>query len=153
MLKVAIVLMLVTFIMTRPLPGRGPRSARRDVWRGFRYAARDTVMRNAGYRCEASALMLWGRCTADATEVDHIHPWSRGGPTVVSNGQALCRRHNRAKAHYAPPWWYVLGLERRRLTYFPAQTSVRVMAVYSPDERVARDRWAQNRGAQSRWRR
>ena len=32
------------------------------------------------------------------------YPWSRGGPTVLSNGQALCREHNRSKSNLRPPW-------------------------------------------------
>ena len=30
-------------------------------------------------------------------EADHIHPFSKNGPTDVINGQALCKACNRAK--------------------------------------------------------
>ena len=95
-------------------------------------------MERAARRCESAAFMAWGRCGSPATEVDHVFPWSRGGPTVESNGQALCRGHNRSKGAMRPPWWYVLGLERRRRSYFPAGADVRVFAVMSDDDRAAR---------------
>lgn len=31
-------------------------------------------------------------------DYDHIHPYTRGGPTVLDNVQRLCGTHNRAKA-------------------------------------------------------
>ena len=50
-----------------------------------------------------------GRCCApgcDAPvawlEADHIHPWSRGGPTDIRNGQSLCGPHNRIKRDHGP---------------------------------------------------
>ena len=73
-----------------------------------------------------------------ATEADHVYPWSRGGPTVVSNGQALCHHHNRRESNLRPPWWYVLSLERRRADYVPSGVEVRVLARMDADERAAR---------------
>ena len=32
-------------------------------------------------------------------EVDHITPWCEGGKTEISNGQMLCREHNRRKSN------------------------------------------------------
>lgn len=32
-------------------------------------------------------------------EADHITPWSEGGKTEISNGQMLCREHNRRKSN------------------------------------------------------
>ncbi|SFJ39981.1 hypothetical protein SAMN05216561_1298 [Nocardioides psychrotolerans] len=86
----------------------------------------------------APRFIVWGRCPAFATEADHVFAWSRRGPTIVSNGQALCRDHNRSKSNLRPPWWYVRGLERRRTAYFPAGASVRVLARMSAEERAAR---------------
>ncbi|MCH1881940.1 HNH endonuclease signature motif containing protein [Agrococcus sp. ARC_14] len=140
-------LLLVVIVMRFPMLGRGPNSSRRDPWRGFKFAARTAVMDRAGRRCEAGALLAWGRCGDPAVEVDHVIPWSRGGPTVVSNGQALCKAHNRSKGSWVPPWWYILGLERRRRGYVPAGSGVRVLAVMNDDERAARERWAQQRTA------
>ncbi|MCR8669998.1 HNH endonuclease [Agrococcus sp. HG114] len=133
-------LVLLAIVLGFPMLGRGPNSTRRDPWRGFKFAARETVLERAGRQCEASLLLAWGRCGAPAVEVDHVVPWSRGGPTVVSNGQALCRAHNRAKGARVPPWWYVLGLERRRRRYFPAGADVRVLAVMGDADRAARAR-------------
>ena len=72
-----------------------------------------------------------------ATEVDHVYPHAKGGPTVPSNGQALCSAHNRRKGAMRPPWWYLLGLERRRRSYFPEGADVRVSAVASAEDLAA----------------
>ena len=34
----------------------------------------------------------------DNFEADHIKPWSKGGRTVIANGQVLCTPCNRAKS-------------------------------------------------------
>ncbi len=133
---IALVVLLV--VVRLPMPRRGPNSSGRDVWRGFKYAARRAVLARAGDRCEGAGFLAWGRCPSAAVEVDHVFPWSRGGPTVVSNGQALCAAHNRSKGAMTPPWWYVLSLERRRLGYFPKGTDVRVFAVMSAEDAAAR---------------
>lgn len=153
MTRFVVVLVICLLVLSAPMPGRGPKSRRRDVWRGFKFGARETVMRNANYRCEAPAFVAWGRCKEPASQVDHVVPWSRGGPTVTSNGQAICARHNRAKGSRTPPWWYVLGLERRRRRYFPKGEKVRVMAVTSESERTARQRSLDQRPGQRRRRR
>lgn len=38
-------------------------------------------------------------------DIDHIVPWSRGGPTTQTNGRALCPTHNRHPEHWSnhPP--------------------------------------------------
>lgn len=54
---------------------------------------------------ERTALFLAadGRCSNCGVELepgwhaDHVHPWSRGGPTDVTNGQALCPTCNLTK--------------------------------------------------------
>lgn len=128
----AIVVFWIAFLM--PLPGRGPGFAKRDPWRTYRFQPRAQAFERAQGRCEAPRFFAWGRCTDAATEVDHIYPWSRGGATVLSNAQALCRGHNRSKGALTPPWWYVYGLETRRRTYFPASESVRVHARATAEE-------------------
>lgn len=135
----------VMIVFTAPMPGRGPRSARRDVWRGFKFAPRRTVLDRAGGRCEGAVFGFGLRCPDPAVEVDHVYPWSKGGPTVASNGQALCRGHNRAKSAMTPPWWYLLTLERRRRRYFPPGVDVRVRAVMTSEDAVARELWSRGR--------
>ncbi len=81
----------------------------------------------------------------EATEADHVYPWSRGGPTIVSNGQALCSGHNRSKAAMRPAWWYLLSLERRRRTYFPPDADVKVSASMSAADLEARGQVNQRR--------
>lgn len=39
-------------------------------------------------------------CGADLSnnyEADHVHPYSKGGPTIINNAQALCSKCNRSK--------------------------------------------------------
>ncbi|MCB2177818.1 MAG: HNH endonuclease [Actinomycetales bacterium] len=129
-------------VLRFPMPGRGPGRQGRDPWRSFKFAARRRVVERAGGRCEATSFLVWGRCNQDAVEVDHVYPWSRGGATIVSNGQALCRHHNRAKSSWPPPWWYIGLLERRRRGYFPADEDVRVSAAMTDADRAARAGWA-----------
>jgi hypothetical protein len=140
------VLGVMVLVLAGRLPGRGPRLfQRRDPWRGFKFAARRAVLDRAGGRCEGALILMWGRCRGAATEVDHVYPWSRRGPTVVSNGQALCGAHNRRKSNLRPPWWYVLSLERRRARYAPSGVATRVVARMSAGERAARKGWADRR--------
>jgi hypothetical protein len=44
---------------------------------------------------------------------------SRGGWTHVSNGQILCKRHNREKRASIPFNWRLRGLAKRRAAYYP----------------------------------
>jgi 5-methylcytosine-specific restriction endonuclease McrA len=94
--------------------------------RRFSRSQRSVIFARAGGRCERHG-MLAGRCRADAAEADHIHPFSRGGATSLSNGQGLCRRHNRSKRAHIPRNFQIRALERRRSTYFPAGQSVAVV--------------------------
>lgn len=140
-----IVIAVVMFVTTTPLPTRNTGERRRDIWRGFRFESRRRVMGRAGGRCESAMLLFWLRCSDEAVEADHVYPWSKGGATTVSNGQALCKGHNRSKSNMTPPWWYVLLLERRRRRYFPSGEDVRVFAILSPQDRAAREAWAAKR--------
>jgi 5-methylcytosine-specific restriction endonuclease McrA len=61
--------------------------------RGPRYASpaqRAYVLRRDRYRCRHCG-------SRRDLVIDHIVPWSWGGPTVVSNLQVLCRRCNNSK--------------------------------------------------------
>lgn len=134
-----VLLLVVALVVRCPLPGRGPGLVRaRDPWRLFKHDARRFVLTRADHRCEAARLLIWGRCPKAATEVDHIYPWSKGGPTVASNGQALCSGHNRSKANLTPPWWYLLALERRRRRTCPAGMPIRVVARITPADKALR---------------
>jgi hypothetical protein len=99
-------------------------------------------MSRAVIRCESAAFVFFGRCSSAATEADHIYPWSRGGATVIANGQALCKGHNRNKRAMTPRWWYLLLLERRRRSYFPPGASARVSGLLTKEERATHSRQA-----------
>ncbi|MGY1736338.1 HNH endonuclease [Geodermatophilus sp. SYSU D00684] len=91
----------------------------KDGIRRFSRADKTEILARAGNRCERHSV-LYGRCPrTDALEADHVHPHSRGGWTAVSNGQALCRRHNKGKAARVPWGWELRRLARRRAAYFP----------------------------------
>ena len=95
------------------------RAVRRDKRRAFTPADRSTLLSRAGGRCEHVA--WWGhRCRADAEHADHVWPHSRGGPTVLSNGAALCAWHNLRKSDRVPSRFYVARIERSRQGYYPA---------------------------------
>lgn len=61
-----------------------------------------------------------GRCMKCGTELgsdwhaDHIHPWSQGGPTDVTNGQALCASCNLKKGKNLNTDRYAWQQEARR---------------------------------------
>jgi len=135
-------LLILLIVLMTPLPGRGPTSRKRDPWRTFKFDARRSVLARAGNRCEAAALVFILRCPDEAAEVDHVYPWSKRGATVVRNGQALCKSHNRSKSNLTPPWWYVLLLERRRRKYYPAGASVRVSGAMGATDKAARAAWS-----------
>lgn len=64
---------------------------------GFTAAQRAEIMERGGYRC--------ARCGATREEgvalhADHIRPRSKGGKSVVENGQILCGQHNYKKQAY-----------------------------------------------------
>ena len=39
---------------------------------------------------------------AEECQVDHVQPWSEGGPTVQTNGRAACDFHNRQRHRRSP---------------------------------------------------
>jgi hypothetical protein len=94
-------------------------SGPRDPVRRFGRADKAVLLARAGNRCEHHG-WLTGRCRAvDRLEADHVHPWSPGGWTHVTNGQILRRAHNREK-RAAIPWNRSLRrLAERRAGYDP----------------------------------
>lgn len=69
-------------------PGQGPR------W--FPPAMRAVIMRRDGYRCRICGSRY-------QLEIDHIIPYSLGGPTTVANGQVLCHACNTWKGRRILP--------------------------------------------------
>lgn len=90
---------------------RGKRN--RDPRRLFSSAQRRQIFLKAHGQCEYPRFML-GRCPEDATEADHIFPWSLGGKTDVDNGSALCKKHNLHKSNRIPSRRYKRALQRNR---------------------------------------
>jgi 5-methylcytosine-specific restriction endonuclease McrA len=98
----------------------------RDAVRTFSRADKTTILTRAGGRCEHHS-WLGGRCDQTlGLEADHVHPHSRGGWTDLANGQALCRRHNKAKGARVPWGWELNRLSRHRTNYFAPGTPTQV---------------------------
>jgi hypothetical protein len=73
-----------------------PKETRRRTPRAPSWRLRFLVMRRDNFRCR-----LCGRVQTppDVTlDIDHIHPWSKGGETVMGNLQTLCNRCNIGKS-------------------------------------------------------
>jgi len=80
---------------------QGHEMVTKDEKRRFDEAERIRVYRQDGGLCqlcldegkpEGEAEVSW-----EEFEADHVTPHAEGGPTVVDNGQVLCRYHNRQK--------------------------------------------------------
>lgn len=94
-------------------------SGPRDPVRRFTRTEKAMLLGRAGHQCEHHGWPV-GRCTStEQLEADHVHPWSRGGWTHVSNGQILCRAHNRAKSAAVPFDRSLRRISERRTTYYP----------------------------------
>ena len=90
----------------------------KDAVRRFSQPDRRVIFARAGNQCEHH-FPIFGRCrTTSGLEADHVHPHSRGGWTSISNGQALCQRHNREKSARVPWNRQLNNLAKRRATYF-----------------------------------
>jgi hypothetical protein len=113
-LLVVVVLAAIVRFVRRIIHSGHPK----DAVRRFSQAERRVIFARAGNRCEHH-FPIFGRCrTTGGLEADHVHPHSRGGWTSVSNGQALCQRHNREKSARVPWNRQVNNLAKRRATYF-----------------------------------
>lgn len=88
-------------------------------------ADKAVILARAGRRCEHHSPVC-GRCrAANDLQADHVIPWSRSGPTNISDGQALCKRHNRAKGASVPFVRQRRALEKRREHYRYPRTPTR----------------------------
>lgn len=66
----------------------------KDNNRIFSQDQRAVIFRLSGGKCQECGCEI----TEDAFEADHKTPWSKGGPTQISNGQALCISCNKMKS-------------------------------------------------------
>jgi hypothetical protein len=138
-LSMAVAALLAVLMTVRVVQAVAHPVGRRDPIRRFSQYDKATILARAGGRCEHHGL-IFGRCRqTERLEADHVHPHSRGGQTAVANGQALCRRHNRAKRATVPFRWQLRALERRREQYFPPAVP-RSVTRYAPRKPRAKKR-------------
>lgn len=91
----------------------------RDPVRRFSRTDKALLLARAGHQCEFHG-PFGGRCrSTNRLEADHIHPYSRGGWTHVSNGQILCKTHNQAKRANIPWDRSLRKIFERRAAYYP----------------------------------
>ena len=63
----------------------------------FTLAQKAQIFKRDGYRC---AVCGFGKKEGVELHIDHIHPRSKGGKSVLANGQILCGKHNFKKKNY-----------------------------------------------------
>jgi 5-methylcytosine-specific restriction endonuclease McrA len=62
---------------------------------------RNYVLKRDGYRCQYVDPKTGRKCSSQhRLEVDHRHPYSKQGKTVLENLQALCKNHNLLKGSW-----------------------------------------------------
>ena len=117
---IASFIVLALLMVVRLVHGLAHSGKNRDPIRGFGSRDKAELLRCAGGRCERHIWII-GRCDATTgLEADHVHPHSRGGWTNISNGQVLCKQHNRTKSARIPFNWQLKGIAKRRAAYYPA---------------------------------
>ncbi|MBE7162923.1 MAG: HNH endonuclease, partial [Williamsia herbipolensis] len=109
----------------------------RDRVRLFTSADKKILLARAGHRCEHHSVIGGRRCSStEKLEADHIHPWSRGGSTHLSNGQILCKTHNREK-RAAIPWnRTLLRMAENRAAYYPTDVDRAIVRKTRPVAKV-----------------
>ena len=111
----AILLAFVPLVVIARAFGRHRRW--RDPQRLFTSRQKNALIARAQGRCEHKN-PLWLRCRATTgLQADHVVPWSRGGATALTNGAALCQRHNARKSNRMPSPLYRWRLRQRRRNY------------------------------------
>lgn len=99
----AFVIFAVAIILSSLTGGTGL-----DPVRLFSDEDRSTIYARAGGRCQnplcGAPVHYEGDCPLGGCDfdfqADHVHPWSKGGRTVLSNGACLCRRCNQEKSNH-----------------------------------------------------
>ncbi len=75
-----------------PQPSQEPRGYAPVQRRAFNTAERVALYVNADGRCSSCGTEL-----DSGWHADHVHPWAKGGPTDLANGQAMCPACNLRK--------------------------------------------------------
>jgi hypothetical protein len=76
-----------------------PDIEQKDDQRLFSHEQRLAIFRRDKGLCRIKLKCEGVKCEWDAWEADHILPWSKGGKTLVSNGQVGCLECNTAKSN------------------------------------------------------
>jgi len=63
---------------------------------------RRAVARRDQYICQEPECGSYVR--PEDVEIDHVTPWSAGGPDAGTNLRVLCRRHNQERSNYVDLW-------------------------------------------------
>lgn len=79
----------IKFFVERDLPDLKIK----DTSRYFSTAQRYKIYKNDSGRCKKCGV----KCSPDGFHADHIIPYSKGGPTIIENGQVLCPKCNLEK--------------------------------------------------------
>lgn len=79
-------------ILSRSFKGK------KDKNRFFNVNLKEQVWQNSKSKDKKCSYPGCGRIlTWETATIDHIIPWSQGGPTIISNAQLMCRVHNSMK--------------------------------------------------------
>ena len=78
-----------------------PKIVQHKTLRTISWRLRFEVLKRDHYRCQACGRSP-ATCPNVVLHIDHIHPWSHGGETVIENLQTLCRTCNSGKSDL--PW-------------------------------------------------
>ncbi len=70
------------------------------------YQVPDRLADQAAER-DLTCVFPWCTRPAEACDIDHVIPYSEGGPTSSDNIGPLCRRHHRLKTHHSG-WGYTV---------------------------------------------
>jgi hypothetical protein len=79
-----------------------PDIQQKDDQRLFSREQRLAIFRRDGGICQVKLKCGGAKCEWDAWEADHIQAWSKGGKTIVVNGQVACLGCNSSKGAAAP---------------------------------------------------